>query len=498
MRRPLLIPALIAILLYAITVPGTLIYDDRALVEEDARLKSVGQWGRFFTESYNGGIDNLYRPIVSMTYAVQHAIHGTTAWPYHLVNVLLHAIVTAMVAGFAIALCRRGGAASSVADRVGLIAGLLFAAHPVHVEAVAGIVGRAELLCAIGSVGLLWICVSDRPLTTRRVLAAWGLYLLALFSKEQAMLLPLVAIALMAALRVEREKRLSKLFAIVAGTLAAYVVLREQVLGLKLWWERVFLDPWIQPLVQAEGIDRWTATLAIAGRYLILLFAPYRLHLDYGGPITPTAWDAREPLFWLGIVAVLLWIGWMIVAWRRKDRVSIAMLLAFAIVYGSIGNLATIIGVNVAERLMYLPSAFIVILIALPLATLRWRRVAWSMLGILLVLGSLRTITYAARWNDRLTLYTYLANQDPRSMQALLLVATEGIKRGQPELAIDFATRATVVSPKNEVTFYWLGRAYESAGNIEWALDAWACGEAVRPGGQCAQARAEVTRVSNE
>src|SRR5207302_1491031 len=117
--------------------------DDRYILLSDPRVGDVGQWGQYWTKDYfNGGADNLYRPLVSMSYALQAKLHGRgegAAWAFHLVNVLLHAAASAAVAELARRVSRSSAAA--------LVAGLLFAAHPIHVEAVANIVGRAELMC---------------------------------------------------------------------------------------------------------------------------------------------------------------------------------------------------------------------------------------------------------------------------------------------------------------------------------------------------------------
>ena len=243
---PYLAVALLAAALYAVTLGGTFIYDDVAVILKDRRIADPHLWGHYWTDSYNFGVDNLYRPLVSMTYAVQHYLHGDTAWPYHLVNVLLHAIASVLVSVFATKLARRF--ATSHATTIGVIAGVLFAAHPVHVEAVANIVGRAELMCAIGTLGAL--CLALDPLTPARVIAIAGLFLLALLSKEQGMLVPLMVgvvfwfgrddaigtddAGLAATRAAPRKGSLGALlFLALMLPLAVYVFLKENVLHLK-------------------------------------------------------------------------------------------------------------------------------------------------------------------------------------------------------------------------------------------------------------------------
>jgi hypothetical protein len=211
MRRnaPALLSALLAAALYSVTLWGTYVYDDYMIIREDPRMSSPARWYQFWTQNYNGQVENLYRPVTSLTYAVQLWLHGPRAWAFHLVNLLLHAGMSALVAIFATRLTalfwpeasRPRGAQSRAsgcddATKVGLLSGLLFAAHPVHVEAVANIVGRAEVLCGIGTIGGL-ILLLKRPLTGARVVTIIACFLLAILSKELGILFPLLVFALL-------------------------------------------------------------------------------------------------------------------------------------------------------------------------------------------------------------------------------------------------------------------------------------------------------------
>src|SRR5687767_11763457 len=115
-----LISALVGMALYAVTLGGTWVFDDIYHLFNDARtqveearpgrpppeydrpaIEDPRQWGRYLTESYNDGIDNLYRPVTSLSFAAQATLHGRrdeVAWAWHLVNVLLYGVVCAQVA----------------------------------------------------------------------------------------------------------------------------------------------------------------------------------------------------------------------------------------------------------------------------------------------------------------------------------------------------------------------------------------------------------------
>jgi len=99
--RPWLAPLLAAVaglLAYAVTLRGTFVYDDVAMVLLDKRVAEPGGFGRLWTEHYNGSAERPYRPLVSTSYWLQYRLHGPTAWPYHAFNVALHAVVCAQVA----------------------------------------------------------------------------------------------------------------------------------------------------------------------------------------------------------------------------------------------------------------------------------------------------------------------------------------------------------------------------------------------------------------
>src|SRR4051812_30772222 len=82
--RPAVLSALAALALYAVTLAGTYVYDDMYIVQLDPRVRDVAKWPEYWTKDYfYGGADNLYRPLVSMTYAVQATLQGngeSQAW----------------------------------------------------------------------------------------------------------------------------------------------------------------------------------------------------------------------------------------------------------------------------------------------------------------------------------------------------------------------------------------------------------------------------------
>lgn len=95
-------------------------------------------WGTRLSDT---GSHGSYRPLCVATFKLNHALGGFRPFGYHAINVLLHGAATALVVRLARALLRTRWAVGA--------AGALFAVHPVHTEAVAGVVGRADVLACI-------------------------------------------------------------------------------------------------------------------------------------------------------------------------------------------------------------------------------------------------------------------------------------------------------------------------------------------------------------
>jgi hypothetical protein len=132
---------------YANSLHGDFVIDDSSAVRTNqdlrpetplVRLLHNDFWGRPLDKPTS---NKSYRPLAVLSFRANFVLHGLDVWGYHFTNVILHACCSSL-AGL---VCKRlidPGDATAAS-----LAALSFAIHPVHVEAVAGIVGRAELLC---------------------------------------------------------------------------------------------------------------------------------------------------------------------------------------------------------------------------------------------------------------------------------------------------------------------------------------------------------------
>jgi len=149
LRRAWIVVALVAFLPFAQTLPNAPVLDDGwAVVENPLVQGGLRNAARILTSPYNFGgpstTGGLFRPVTTLSFAANYAVHGRTPLGYHLVNLLLHVAASLLVLSLA-----RRLAEATMPDRapwVALVAGLLSAVHPAHVESVAFVSGRTDLL----------------------------------------------------------------------------------------------------------------------------------------------------------------------------------------------------------------------------------------------------------------------------------------------------------------------------------------------------------------
>jgi hypothetical protein len=417
LRRLYLAVAACAVLIYIGALWNKFAFDDLYIVVLNRLAREPGGWWRAFGEPYWTGnmTGGLYRPLAVASFALDWLVDGP-AW-FHAVNILWHAGVSVAVA----ALARRWAG-----WQAGLVAGVLFAVHPVHVEAVANVVGRNELMAACFTLLALYAALERESVGWCAAALALGLC-----SKENAAVAPaLVAWAWL--LGIGRPER-RKLAAFVASWVlvgAAYGVVRWAVLHPYAGWETV------ATVFKGESplTVRLTAIAALADVVRLLLF-PLHLRVDYS-PIDRTA--VRSPLdlrFLLGLALFLGWAALVRLAWRRGRRLEALGLGWIGIAYVPVANLLFPVGVLVAERTLYLPSAGLAVALGALLRGLQPRRLA-AVVGLVFALGGVRTALRVPIWRDERSVALSMLRDAPWSYRSHDLIAWQFYWAGQTERAL--------------------------------------------------------------
>lgn len=177
---------LLVILVTAFYLPSSrfgFIYDDHRLVVNAPRADSLQAYGAVFTERHWEGLP-YYRPISRLTMVVQKAIHGNQPGPYHVFNALLMGIAS----GLCFVLLK--SPPLGIPTGFAFWAAIIFSIHPIASSTVYPICsGRETLLPAVFSLAAMIFWLKGRP---RDRGLAFVFFAFALFSKEQAVVLPVL------------------------------------------------------------------------------------------------------------------------------------------------------------------------------------------------------------------------------------------------------------------------------------------------------------------
>ena len=332
--------------IYGQTIFGDFVFDDRNIVEHQAMLGDPNQIHKILSSPFWDQASGLYRPVTLLSYTINYIVFGPSPWGFHLVNLILYALL-----GWLIWLVSKRLFGSR------LLAGLtavLFLILPIHTEVVANISGRSEIL-ALGFSLLVF-----RELLQERI--SWwraGLWaLLAMGSKETA-----IAAAPLAALVVylkernfSRELFLKYLYPVLVmlGGAVLYFGARFLVLGQQAFM-RAQTTIVENPLQFVATKERVATAFKVLTMYLQKIFWPLNLCSDYSFnqiPVLKTFWNVEVLI---GIVALMVFILALVLFCRRQNAIFFAAAI-FLFSFLPIANLVFPTGTIAGERLMFYPS----------------------------------------------------------------------------------------------------------------------------------------------
>jgi hypothetical protein len=338
------LPACLAVALYLPSIWHQFVYDDLEIVVRHPLMHTARTFPELVASPYWFATGKLYRPLTSLTLGIDWVVGSGSPVMSHVVNVLLHAIVTVLV----------GLLAARWLPRVGAVAAAtIFAIHPAHVEAVSTAVGRAELLCAAMLLGLMLLASRAASPTARERAAAAILAALALASKETGVVAPALAFVAAWASPTQRTAAWRWAAAALVGVVPMLLV-RLIVLG------TLGGDVPHPALVVGSWAVRERLALATAVQTLGALLLPRSAPIDVAPPLA----EASAPSLVLTTMGVVVVAATCVIVVRHFIRPSVAT-LAVAIAAFTIAPTANLLfasGVVLAGRTLYSPSIGVALL----------------------------------------------------------------------------------------------------------------------------------------
>jgi len=406
----LLVLLLVVALPFAPALGGGFIWDDVNLIQLDPGIRDLHQLKRSFTRGFlespasPGAVvaHAYYRPLVTLSFMLDHQLHGLSPRGFHLTNLLLHLLAVAVFFRISIVLLGPSRPVWAVA------ATLIFALHPSRAESVCWISGRTELLYSLFWAGALGAFVaalrtptgvlrsalqggSSAPRAARianRVvwlLAAWTAYVAAVLSKESAVSVALV-VPVADWLLLRRRGSWLWCHAPLLLATAVFVMLRLLLPQDPWWWDPPQLG------------QRLVTVLQTVGHHALLVVNPLAPSMQVGAYATTFDWT----LVAVGGGTLLAGVGGVYLALRRGQRMVAVLLLAVACTLAPVSNLVPLrLSVLAAERFLYLPMAGVALVVGFGLR--RWSGDGWRgsvALGLVAVAVSAWAVTIHRRAQD--------------------------------------------------------------------------------------------------
>lgn len=483
-RRPWaeVLAALAAIVCFLNVLPNEFCYDDQAIVAGSAKVNEPGGWGEIWTTDHwsdakedGPNRDLLYRPVSLSTHRLLRIGFGSGPLPHHLGNVFLHVLLCVLV----VRLCRHvGGSGRSAA-----VAGVLFAVLPIHTEAVAPIVGRSDLLATLGILAAVLAHRRSLGAGGSAAIARWRFFaamaaFVAVGSKESGVavivLVPLFDLLWSRAAGNDddgappRFRTIRRTLYLVVP-LVLYLALRYHALG-GAFHQSPPLSKTLNVLVEAPLWQRGLGAVQLWGMYWSKTVWPSVLSIKYTINSLRLATGLSDPHVLIGAAVVLMLAATCVTTWRRGGRQVTVLAVALIVSYLPTSNVLVLLRVFIAERTWYLPSVWLVLIIALIVAPRMRRKRTWVVFGVVAVAMVGRCWVRSGEWRNNRVLYVAAVTDQPQGAGALQLLGHWLVERGGLINGIGFLNRSVEIDPGFTDAHRSLGRAHLRAGNRPAAL----------------------------
>lgn len=484
----------LAAAIYTNTLGHDFALDDAIVITDNSIVKQgVSGWGELFSHDTFYGFFNddskaslvaggRYRPLTPAMFALERQI-SSGPFLHHLLNVLWYGLLVIVIFLFTRDLAKND-------DRLPwwfpLGVAALFAAHPLHTEAVANIKGRDEIIALLGALGGAWLIFRAAEQGKFGGAAAGAvLVFLGCLAKENALtfLAVIPAVLLLFGSKDGGVMDRLKFFFPALGAVALFLAVRSSVIGLSLGepvlelMNNPFLELKNGNWTHLSAGDRMATVMHTLWEYIRLLFVPTGLVHDYYPMAVPVkSWGQITP--WLGLLLHAGLGGFALLKFRTYRFISLGILIYLASL-SIVSNVFFSVGTNMSERFLFMPSlGWAIAMTALVVHGVKkiGGSVAYVIPVMVLVFSGL-TIARNPAWKDNFTLFTTDVEKQPNSAKLLNAAGgskvdryqnlTAAQKPGQTGLlteAADHLSRAIEIHPTYK-------NAYLLRGNANLLLD---------------------------
>jgi len=420
---------------------GFVDWDDNYYVTANNYIKSFNmefiRWAFLEFYSYN------WHPLTWISHAVDYAIWGLNPVGHHLTNVIFHAINTYLVVIVVINLLKfrkrisGKNKESDTADEnsglmIGGVTGVLFGLHPLHVESVAWIAERKDLLCAFffllsiifysGYVGGL-TGNSDRGnsfsrVSSRKYLFSIAFFVFAVFSKPMAVTLPFVLLILdycpfgrVRSIKTFHFAVLEKIPFILISICSSIITVLAQKSGSAIW-------------VEVPATTRLLVASKAIVAYILNVLLPFNLIPFYPYPRNASFFSME----YIGAIFFVIGITYLCVHLSKKEKFYLSAWSYYVITLAPVVGLVQVGGQFMADRYMYLPGlgpflfigVVVTYLIEKSIYKKKYKYFIRAIVSMVcfVIISSMAYVTYnqIGIWKNGIVLWTYVIKKEPEKV----------------------------------------------------------------------------------
>lgn len=439
-------------------------WDDRLLIVDNPIVHGL-HWSNIVA-AFTSYDPELYIPLTFLSYQVNYAIHGLQPFGYHLVNLLLHTANTILVYGIVASLTN----AKSITHKANndfstalhpLCVALLFAAHPLHTEAVVWAAARKDVLSAWFFLLAVLLYVRSNKYQTRYWWSV-AMFALALLSKVSVLAWPLL-IPLLDWYRGEEWskgtwKRTVPYFGL--SIIFGAVALGGKIANTGFLWEKI--------LIGCRAVT------------LLLQKFFWPAHLSALYPFTQPIGIATPALGFSVLFVAVVSVAVLWLAWKNDMRLPIVAWAWFLLLLApSMSNIFKghneLLDIYVtSDRYAYLPSVglFLAGAWGVGRAVEKMPRAAYGTISLIVLFFCILTYRQSLVWNNTLTLFTHVSAVQPNSYVAWNNIGTEYVNRGRLNDGLQAYSKALAIRD-DATTWYNVGQILRAQGKNELAMQAY-------------------------
>ncbi|XP_060649361.1 protein O-mannosyl-transferase TMTC4 [Drosophila nasuta] len=460
------------------------VFDDTVAIVKNKNVYTLPtNWTAIFSHDFWGApllsadSHKSFRPLTTLMFHYEYALLGLGASHMKFLNLLLHCVNTLLMWR----LVRSLYVEDIDIERWATISAALFAAHPIHVEAVSGVVGRAELM--FGLIHLLCLLLTVASVDKRggsSIISILLLTAIGMLFKESAVTIPLSCAALdyfqngtyMLPLKLQQRIITTRLRYLV------YLFGTGLLIVLRLWWQN-FEAPEFKAVDNPIAHSEQLLTRGLSQQYLYvmnfwLMLCPQWLCFDWALgciQLVTSIWDMRLQ----AVIAFYSFIFVSLMNFRRLAGLMIGLALMVIPFLPASGIIR--VGFVIAERTLYVPSMGFCLLFVYGFLycynymadQAHWRHLLQALLMLLFAVLMLRTRQRAADWLNEEQLFSSALQVCPNNAKVHYNIARLATDMGNSSRAFHHYHRAIELYPEYESALMNLGNLYREHGQLQTA-----------------------------